>query len=396
MNNTNRSDYRYIHDVDIAEFERTYRTTPYEIIISLNRFKNNIQNNNNKKNEIATVLQNHAHYIDSLDEFNKNNIRLYTAHCNNLQRFLRGIMNVNDLQYLCAIVLNCLSSNIYDIHAVARTVNEVLLSTATVEEKRKILLGLVDFVLDYFVIPLNNTIFNSVPIIKMTLFRGINGSIINKYINLNDDDFCLERGFVSASWQPKVASNFALNGDPSYVMTVKVPSNSKALSIYTNSAYDYEREILFPAGTLLIKNNGCFVILGVWNNYFNYQGSPVRGSNILYQRDSRIDQLNNKEENLHYKTLQDFGYLPNFGVGGRGTNALPPAPQRKTASTPPPLSQVDENRITIPLHIPRGLSYKIINGTKVFDIDYNLLRSEYTITDEINEKGGITTFFKRN
>ena len=210
-------------------------------------------------------------------------------------------------------------------------------------------------------------------------------------------------------------------------MTVKVPSNSKALSIYTNSAYDYEREILFPAGTLLIKNNGCFVILGVWNNYFNYQGSPVRGSNILYQSDSRIDQLNNKEENLHYKTLQDFGYLPNFGVGGRGTNALPPAPQRKTASTPPPrtpaperrtslsslpprtpdterrtslssspLSQVDENRITIPLHIPRGLSYKIINGTKVFDIDYNLLRSEYTITDEINEKGGITTFFKRN
>ena len=105
-------------------------------------------------------------------------------------------MNVNDLQYLCAIVLNCLSSNIYDIHAVARTVNEVLLSTATVEEKRKILLGLVDFVLDYFVIPLNNTIFNSVPFIKMTLFRGINGSIINKYINLNDDDFCLERGFV--------------------------------------------------------------------------------------------------------------------------------------------------------------------------------------------------------
>ena len=172
--------------------------------------------------------------------------------------------------------------------------------------------------------------------------------------------------------------------------------HSKALSIYTNSAYDYEREILVPAGTLLIKNKGCFVILGVWNNYFNYQGSPVRGSNILYQSDSRIDQLNNKEENLHYKTLQDFGYLPNFGVGGRGTNALPPAPQRKTASTPPPLSQVDENRITIPLHIPRGLSYKIINGTKVFDIDYNLLRSEYTITDEINEKGGITTFFKRN
>ena len=35
MNNTNRSDYRYIHDVDITEFESTYRTTPYEIIISL-------------------------------------------------------------------------------------------------------------------------------------------------------------------------------------------------------------------------------------------------------------------------------------------------------------------------------------------------------------------------
>ena len=160
----------------------------------------------------------------------------------------------------------------------------------------------IDFVLDIFVIPLNNIIFASVPFIKMTSFRQISGSISNKYINLNTDDFCLECGFVSASWQPKVPSNFALNNTPSYVMTVKVPSNSNGLSIYTNSAYDYEREILFPAGTLLIKNNGCFVILGVWNNYFNYQGSPVRGSNILYQRDSRIDQLNNKEENLHYKT----------------------------------------------------------------------------------------------
>ena len=51
MNNTNRSDYKYRYDVDITKVQRTYDDNHYETIISFNRFKNNIESNNNKKGD---------------------------------------------------------------------------------------------------------------------------------------------------------------------------------------------------------------------------------------------------------------------------------------------------------------------------------------------------------
>ena len=55
-------------------------------------------------------------------------------------------------------------------------------------------------------------------------------------------------------------------------MCVVLPINTRALSVYTVSAYPNDREFLLPAGTVLLKRpNGVFDVIGIYQKFLNRQ-----------------------------------------------------------------------------------------------------------------------------
>ena len=267
-------------------------------------------------------------------------------------------------------------------------------------------------VLNHFVLGLTEIVMSSPSIpFRIMTFRGISGNIVAKYRNLPPNNIILERGFTSVTWQPLKAVEYAIgengNNPSAYLMCIYLHINTRALSVFTVSAYPNDREFLLPAGTVILKRpNGFFEVIGIYQKFLNRSDpnvSPYTGwlGNINPTPTNYLDQ---HEADLIPTIMGAVTANYRFGVVTGSSAGTKKRPSMYESTQRPPLEKMKSSSSISPQRkqntdLPPGVSVEqvfIENGTdpiNVVDLDLENLFQTHTVETIINEKGGSTTFF---
>ena len=104
----NPLDYEYSHDINVqALIEFSHQTAnPFTSNATPVNFAQSIHLNNQTKQNIRNVIQQHTQYIDNLDAHSRSLILLWTDPnvCSAIQRLLRGLTRERDVETLYAII----------------------------------------------------------------------------------------------------------------------------------------------------------------------------------------------------------------------------------------------------------------------------------------------------
>ena len=406
MNAYNPLDYTYSYNVPRLTLNKTLLRSEVLISPTIAEVLWYIDYNDTSKNRIRDLINTHATYISGRSLDDRNIIHLWTNPpiCDALQRILRGIVHNNsmDLENLTAV----LEYQNGDILSRANDIRKRIRSVRSEIQKDRAVKDMLLFVLDRFVLGLSEIVLSSPSVpFQFVSFRGISGSITQRYTHLATNDIILERGFTSVTWQPLKAIEYAKgNGSnpPAYLMCVVLPINTRALSVYTVSAFPNDREFLLPAGTVLLKRpNGVFDVIGIYQKFLNRQNHTqpqYTGWLSLIDPTYHLDQT---EADLIPGIMGNVHGNYRFGVINNPSNATTKRPtlfQRRDLTVPrPTVGQKKQHR-----DLPPGVTVvesQDINDNdpiNIVDLDLHALFQTHTVETTVNEKGGITTFFMQN
>ena len=193
-------------------------------------------------------------------------------------------------------------------------------------------------------------------------------------------------------------------------MVVSLPINTRALSVFTVSAFPNDREFILPAGTVLQKRlDGVFDVIGIYQKFLN-RGDANFSPYTAWLRPfnpTPENYLDQTEGDLVSRIMNDvcgnynFGTIPNAMstkrrsmTGPSRTRELPMGSGDKTSyslSTDTNLSRNTSQRrgggITV-----REEMYDDSPMNVVY-LDFEQLFVTHDIVTGENEKGGTATFF---
>ena len=414
MNPYNPLDYTYTYDVPKPTIRENVLNGTVGISPTVADVLGFIISNDTFKNNINNIINTHKDYINNIPEEARNIIHLWTNPpvCDALQRILRGIVPANSIDLECLNAV--LEFNNGDIISRANFLKTEIKNLPT-SNKNGAIQTMLMYVLDGFVSSLTTSVIDSPGMpSQFVTFRGINGNITDRYTRLAINDIILERGFTSVTWQPLKAIEYAKgngsNRSP-YLMCVSLPVNTRALSVYTISAYPNDREFLLPAGTVLLKRqNGVFEVIGIYQKFLNRQDNTLLTgwlSNV--DLTNRLDQT---EADLVPMIMQKYVTNYSFGVITKPWNPSSSTSKHssKWEKVTPKLFAVNafnDNRKKQKetkqnhrdLDLPLGVTVMEdrvtnSNGTiNVVDLNFDILLNTHTTETTENEKGGISTFF---
>ena len=408
----NPLDYRYSFNVPKETLRQLLQRQTILICPTAADVLNSIDENDNVKTNISHYITSHDNYLDSRSPNDRNLVHLWTNPeiCAAFQRILRGIgqNGSRDLEYLNAI----LELRNGDIIQRANDIRRIIRSKRTNQEKNDSIREMLMIVLNHFVLALTEIVMSSPSIpFRIMTFRGISGNIVAKYRNLPPNNIILERGFTSVTWQPLKAVEYAIgengNNPSAYLMCIYLHMNTRALSVFTVSAYPNDREFLLPAGTVILKRpNGFFEVIGIYQKFLNRSDpnvSPYTGwlGNINPSPTNYLDQ---HEADLIPTIMGAVTANYRFGVVTGSSAGTKKRPSMYESTQRPPLEKMKSSSSISPQRkqntdLPPGVSVEqvfIENGTdpiNVVDLDLKNLFQTHTVETIINEKGGSTTFF---
>ena len=273
MNPYNPLDYTYMYDVPKTTIRENLLNGTVGVSPTVASVLHFISSNDAIKDKINNIINTHANYINNISLDSRNIIHLWTNPpvCDALQRILRGIVPANSMDLECLkAVLEFTNGDIILRANIIKTRIKKLQTPA----KHNAIRDMLRYVLNQFVSSLTITVLDSPGMpSRFVTFRGINGTITDRYTRLAINDIILERGFTSVTWQPLKAIEYAKgngsNRSP-YLMCLSLPVNTRALPVYTISAYPNDREFLLPTGTVFLKRqNGVFEVIGIYQKILN-------------------------------------------------------------------------------------------------------------------------------
>ena len=389
----NPLDYEYSHDINVqALIEFSHQTAnPFTTNVTPVNFTQAIHLNNQTKQNIQNVIQQHTQYIDNLDAHSRSLILLWTDPnvCSAIQRLLRGLTRERDVETLYAIIEQQDPDNyrrmtqLYD-HIVETPVND----------RYNIFVQIIDYIYNNFVLPLTNVIINAPFLTPCFMFRGINGPIVARYNALQEGDFYLEHGFVSATWCVPRSIEYAtmnLQNPPFHVLVFRISDAVvAALSVQSVSTVKIDREFLFPAGTLVVSENSALTVVGI-NQLFISNTGLTRWYNFAQQNLAHDHHGNHHVYNSIAPVLANYPVLFGNTVSTRTSSAYhsqSPNRTRKT-SIPRRRAKSSASRST------RINGMYVNNG--VVQLDMSIIPNTHDIVTAENDKNGLVTFFyKKN
>lgn len=423
MNPYNPLDYTYMYDVPKTTIRENLLNGTVGVSPTIADVIHFISSNDAIKDRINNIINTHANYINNISLDSRNIIHLWTNPpvCDALQRILRGIVPANSIDLECLNAV--LEFNNGDIISRANFLKTEIKNLPT-SNKNGAIQTMLMYVLDGFVSSLTTSVIDSPGMpSQFVTFRGINGNITDRYTRLAVNDIILERGFTSVTWQPLKAMEYAKgngsNGSP-YLMCVSLPVNTRALSVYTISAYPNDREFLLPAGTVLLKRpDGVFEVIGIYQKFLNRQNNTHFTEWYSNANPTRENYLDQTEADLvsiimqKYVTHYNFGLvtdrwkkIPQIAKSNNSSIArkIPSSSTSKRSSKwekiTPKLFGVNAFNDNIKkqnrrgLDLPLGVTVTNSNDTiNVVDFNFNILLRTHTTETTENEKGGICTFF---
>ena len=318
MNPYNPLDYTYMYDVPKTTIRENLLNGTVGVSPTIADVIHFISSNDAIKDRINNIINTHANYINNISLDSRNIIHLWTNPpvCDALQRILRGIVPANSIDLECLNAV--LEFNNGDIISRANFLKTEIKNLPT-SNKNGAIQTMLMYVLDGFVSSLTTSVIDSPGMpSQFVTFRGINGNITDRYTRLAVNDIILERGFTSVTWQPLKAMEYAKgngsNGSP-YLMCVSLPVNTRALSVYTISAYPNDREFLLPAGTVLLKRpDGVFEVIGIYQKFLNRQNNTHFTEWYSNANPTRENYLDQTEADLVSIIMQKYVTHYNFGL----------------------------------------------------------------------------------
>ena len=389
------------------------RNNEFEVSMDEQRFKTFLETNNQIRNRIHDMIVSHVTYIfHGISQKERRMIQLWTNPeiCSALQRMLRGNMQPDstDLERLKAVV----ELTNKDIFSRGKHIREEIRQATTQAEKERRVHDLIKYILDEFVMTLATTVYQA-PRLQMYFFtfRGIHGNIVQRYTSLATNDIILERGFTSVTWQPLKAIEYA-KGDgrdpPSYLMCVGLPSNSHALSVFNMSSYPNDREFLLPAGTVLERTpSGSFNVIGIYERFLNVH-DPTQHQYNEWFRAPPAHTFDRDERDMMTSVQQTM--LGHFNFGKLQTSQhyedtselyhTNPKMNRSTLNDTTAFTVSDSYDVTS-TNLPNGVrvTQKKLPNQKIptnsVSLNFDVLGRTHEIETHVNERGGISTFFRR-